>query len=395
MFLEMLLLELLSIITLTFSVLMVLFEVPQVMAIILLVYVMGISALFLFKKIEGRFGPVLMGALFFLPFFTEITEENAFFTVIYTVVFTLYHHRKLGTLYPEDLSLRLKISYVFLILGALLGLGRASFRDMILAAMPFMLLYFFSTIILTTSLRHRQAGLDDRRNRRNLLFYLGLTSVLSLVASVEAFRNVFVLGFKAFMRFFSDVFFKALYVIASGFFFFYEKVINFIKNLPQNQDPDRIAPPEALGESFEEAVANIQRSPFMEQLFSLIMILLILFVLVKLIRGRKGKRNDELPYEEVREFIKDERKSVRRKRNERFPSDYGEQIRYYYRVYLKNISRKVKLEKFDTSRTVCEKGEKIHDHNDEIRAIYAEHRYTDRKADEAMVSKLKGYIEKL
>ena len=391
---EMMLLELLSITTLTFSVLIVLFEVPQVKAVFLLVYVMSISALFLWKKIGGRFGALLMGALFFLPFFTKVTQENAFFTVIYAVIFTLYYHRKMGTLYPEDLSLRLKISYVFMILGAVLGLWRQSWREMILAALPFMLLYFFATIILTTSLRHRQAGLDKSRNRRNILFYLGLTSVFSLVASIEEFRNIFVLSFRAFTGVFSDIFFKVLYLIASVVFFFYEKVINFIRNLPRNQDPENVAPPQSLGESFEETVAQIERSPFMDNLFSILLILIIIFVLVKFIRGRRGKRNDELPFEEVREFIMEEKDSGRRKRKDKFPSEYRDQIRYYYRMYLRNLSRKVKLEKYDTTLTVSEKGEEVHEHNEEIRRIYAEHRYTDRSADEVIVKKLKEFIEK-
>lgn len=394
MFLEMMLLELFSIVTLTFSVLIVLFEVPQVKGVILLVYVMAVSALFLWKKVEGRFGALFMGTLFFLPYFTEVSQENAFFTVIYSVIFTLYFYRKMGTLYPEDLSLRLKISYVFMILGALLGIWRESWRGMILAALPFMLLYFFVTIILTTSIRHRQAGLDENRNRRNILFYLGLTSILSLAASVEEFRNIFLMGFRSFSGIFSDIFFKAVYLIATVVFFFYEKVINFIKNLPKNQDPENAVPPEGIGESFEETVAEIQSSPLMENLFSILLILIIIYVLVKFIRGRRGKRNEELPFEEVREFIINEKDSGRRKRRERFPTEHREQIRYYYRLYLLKLSKKVKLEKYDTSLTVRDKGERVHEHNEEIRKIYAEHRYTDRSADESVVRKLKEYVEK-
>lgn len=391
---EMMLLELFSIVSLTFSVLIVLFEVPQVKGVILLVYVMAVSALFLWKKVEGRFGALFMGTLFFLPYFTEVTQENAFFTVIYSVIFTLYFYRKMGTLYPEDVSLRLKISYVFMILSALLGIWRESWRGMILAALPFMLLYFFVTIILTTSIRHRQAGLDENRNRRNILFYLGLTSVLSIAASIEEFRNIFLVGFRSFSGIFSDIFFKALYLIASVVFFFYEKLISFIKNLPKNQNPENAAPPEGFGESFEETVAEIQSSPLMENLFSILMILIIVYVLVKFIRGRRGKRNEELPYEEVREFIMNEKDSGRRKRREKYPTEYREQIRYYYRIYLQNLAGKVKLEKYDTSLTVRDKGERVHEHNEEIRNIYAEHRYTDRSADESVVRKLKEYVEK-
>ncbi|HCW74302.1 MAG TPA: hypothetical protein DHM90_11470 [Clostridiaceae bacterium] len=89
-----------------------------------------------------------------------------------------------------------------------------------------------------------------------------------------------------------------------------------------------------------------------------------------------------------------EKDTGRIKRRERFPSEHREQIRYYYRIYLQKLSKKVKLEKYDTSLTVRDKGERLHEHNEEIRKIYAEHRYTDRSADESVVRKLKEYVEK-
>ena len=175
---EMLILELISIITLTFSVLTVLFEIRQLKGILLFLYIVLIFSFYLWKSIKGKYATAGMMVLMALPWILERTQENAFFTILYTVIFTLYYSRKLGTLYQEDLSLRFRITYALLFIVALLGTVNSFIGRLVITALPFMLLYFFSTIILTTSLRHRQAGLDAKKTRRNIMLYLTITRVL-------------------------------------------------------------------------------------------------------------------------------------------------------------------------------------------------------------------------
>lgn len=389
---EMLILELISIITLTFSVLTVLFEVNQLRGILLFLYIVLIFSFYLWKNLKGNYAATVMMVLMALPWMLERTQENAFFTILYTVVFTLYYHRKLGTLYPEDLSLRFRITYALLFIMALLGTVNSFIGRLVVTALPFMLLYFFSTIILTTSLRHRQAGLDEKKTRRNIMLYLSITSVLSVVASIVELREAFLSTLKLIYGGILGILYYVVYPIAYVGFWVMNKVIGLLKKLPAGEEQEEQAL-ESFTDAFQESVGEIRSTPFLNVLIPFILLLVILFLIVRFMRGRKGNKTHELPFEEVREFILDERDKGRRKRRERFPEDPKEQIRYFYRKYLREIGKHTKIEKSDTSFIVEEKGKAYFRKSSEIRDIYTSLRYTEKKADGKMVETFKEFVE--
>ncbi len=390
---ELLILELLSIITLTFSLLTVLFEINQLKGILLLIYIVLIFSFYLWKKLESKYSALGMMILFSLPWLLERTQENAFFSILYTVVFTLYYYRILGRLYPEDLSLRFRITYVLLFSLALLGTASDFIGRLVLTALPFMLIYFFATIILTTSLRHRQAGLDEKKTRKNIMLYLSVTSLLSVVISVEEVRGIFLTALKILFDGFFGLLYYVIYPLAYGGFWIFSKVIALVKRLPAGEENQEQQALESFTDAFQESVGEIKSTPIINTLIPLILLLLIVFLIVKFMKGRKGNRSKELPFEEVREFILEGRDKGRRKNKERLPEDPKGQIRYFYRNYLKEIDRHTKIEKSDTSFTVEEKGKAYYQKSAEIRDLYTELRYTERKADEKMVKKFKEYID--
>ncbi|HSR03392.1 MAG TPA: hypothetical protein VLM88_02235 [Proteiniclasticum sp.] len=389
---EMLILELISIITLTFSVLTVLFEIRQLKGILLFLYIVLIFSFYLWKSIKGKYATAGMMVLMALPWILERTQENAFFTILYTVIFTLYYSRKLGTLYQEDLSLRFRITYALLFIVALLGTVNSFIGRLVITALPFMLLYFFSTIILTTSLRHRQAGLDAKKTRRNIMLYLTITSVLSVVASVSELRDAFLSALKLIYNGILGLLYYVVYPIAYVGFWIFNKVIGLVKKLPEAETQEEQAL-ESFTDAFQESVGEINSSPFLSTLIPFILLLVIVFLIVRFMRGRKRHKTQELPYEEVREFMLDERDKGRRKRRERLPEDPKGQIRYFYRKYLREIEKHTKIEKSDTSFIVEEKGKEYFRKSSEIRDIYTSLRYTEKKADGKMVEAFKEYVE--
>jgi len=389
---EMLILELISIVTLTFSVLIVLFEIEQLKGILLFIYIVLIFSFYLWKNIKGNYATLLMMVLFALPWILERTQENAFFTILYTVVFTLYYHRKLGTLYQEDLSLRFRITYGLLFIVALIGTMNSFIGRVVVTALPFMLLYFFSTIILTTSLRHRQAGLNEKKTRRNIMLYLSITSVLSLLASVVELRDAFLGILKLMYGGILGLLYYVVYPIAYVGFWIFNKVIALVNKLPAGEEQEEQAL-ESFTDAFQESVGEIRSTPFLSALIPFILLLVIVFLIVRFMRGRKKHKSQELPFEEVREFILDERSKGRRKRRERLPEDPKGQIRYFYRKYLREIEKHTKIEKSDTSFIVEEKGRAYHKKNAEIRNVYTGIRYTEKLADEKMVETFKEFVE--
>lgn len=390
---EMLILELISILSLTFSLLTVLFEVPALRGIALFLYVVLVFCFYLWKKPEGKFSQGVLVALLCFPWLLERTQENAFFTALYTTVFILYYYRKLGRLYPEDLSFRFRVTYGILFVITLIGTGNDFMGRLVGRALPYMLLYFFTTVILTTSLRHRQAGLDQKKTRRNIFFYLSLTSVFSLVVTIGELRS----GALEMFRFLYEAFLGVLYYVAypivyAGFWIFM-KFIDLLRSLPPGEEPQEEQALESFTDAFQESVQEIRSTPLLDTLIPLIMVLVVIFLIVRFMKGRRGKMSQELPFEEVREFILDEREKGRRGRREKLPRTPREKIRFYYRRYLRSIRQHVNIEKSDTSLIVAEKGKEIFHRSQEIRSIYASIRYSDRKADEKMVETFRDFVE--
>ncbi|MFH5834966.1 hypothetical protein ACHAL6_02660 [Proteiniclasticum sp. C24MP] len=390
---EMLILELISIITLTFTLLTVLFEIDQLRGIVLFLYVVLIFSFFLWKKLEGKYAAGLMVILFSLPWLMEMTRDYAFFTALYTTVFTLYYYRKLGKLYPEDLSFRFRVTYGVLFVITLIGTMNSFMGRLVGRALPYMLLYFFSTIILTTSLRHRQAGLDEKKTRRNIMLYLAITTVLSLVATIEELRNGALHLLKFLYGAILEILYYVIYPIAYAGFWVFTKIIALVKRIPPREEAVEEQALESFTDAFQESVQEIRSTPLLDTLIPLILVLVMIFLIVRFMKGRKGQRAEELPFEEVREFILDEREKGRRKRRERLPETAKEQIRYYYRRYLRNIGKHVKIEKSDTTFTVKEKGSAYFRENEEIRSLYASLRYTEKEADGEMVKTFRTYVE--
>lgn len=389
---EMLILELISIITLTFSVLTVLFEINQLKAILLFIYIVLIFSFYLWKNLKGKYAAAVMMVLMAFPWILERTQENAFFTILYTLVFTLYYHRMLGALYPEDLSLRFRITYALLFIVALLGTVNSFIGRLVVTALPFMLLYFFSTIILTTSLRHRQAGLDENKTRRNILLYLSITSVLSVVASIVELRDAFLGTLKLVYGGILGLLYYVVYPIAYVGFWIFNKVLGLVNRLPAGEEQEEQAM-ESFTDAFQESVGEISSTPYLSAIIPFILLLVIVFLIVRFMRGRKGHKIQELPFEEVREFILDERDKGRKKHRERLPEDPKGQIRYFYRKYLREIEKHTKIEKSDTALIVEEKGKEYFRKSSEIRDMYTSLRYTENKADGKMVESFKEYVE--
>lgn len=192
---ELLLLELFSILSLTMAILMIPFEVTPLEGILLLVFFMAVLWVFAKKGVRKKPWSLLLLPLFFLPLTMTYSMERLYFTLAFTGIMYVYYDGKLGELDPMDLALRFKVSYGLLLLFAGVSFLAEGLRWILYRNLPFLLLFFFSTIILSTSLRHQQAGIDPRKSRQKILVYLLMASIFSLVFGLEGLRG----GFLSFM----------------------------------------------------------------------------------------------------------------------------------------------------------------------------------------------------
>ena len=389
---EILILELISLLSLTFSGLLMVFDVSWIRAVFLFLYILLVFLFFLWRNLREIRYVLVMGILFVLPFFLEMTIMNFYLTMIYTVILTFYYARKMGTLYPDELSFRFRVVYVLMIILALLGAASEGFRGYLLKGLPYMLIYFSSTIILNISLRHRAAGIDARRNRRRIAFYLLLAMAFSLVAGIEEVRRGFFDGVNKLMSAAFQGMLYVIYPIAYVLFWIFQK-IGSLFNLKRNPEGNDTQALEQFTDDLEQTVSQVRDIPILNTILSILLLLVILYVIVKVIRSRKKDVSHDLPFEEFREYVRTSGEGRLLRRREKKPDGYKEEIRYYYRNYLRRLRKHAEIVPFDTTRSIRDKAKEHFPFSQEIRDIYARLRYGDLEADEEMVKAFKEYTE--
>ncbi len=386
---ETMILELLSVVSLLFSVLSLFFGFSDMRIVFLFAYVLGISSLFLWNRFRGKW-IALLPTMLILPFFLEITWENGFFVGIYTLILLYYHVKVLGKLDHEDLISRFKMIYVLMILTMFLGLLMPRLNGLVLRSIPFMLIYFFTTIILSASLRHEAAGIDPRKNRQKVILYLSLALFFSITIGVRQVRGVIFSFFNMVGGLFQRILFMMIYPVIYGISWVFTKIMGLI-SVPLNMEYEEEEVLGQIEEGITQTAEMVKESRFIEIIFALGVGALILFFVFRYIKAMTDKKPTELPYEEQRDFILASTDKAKRKRRDKFPSDPKGQMRYYYRQYLRQLSKKTSLEKQDTSLSIKEKGKDVLNQNEEIRNLYIKYRYTDLEVNAKVVEEMKSF----
>lgn len=388
---EIMILELLSLVSLIFSGLSLFFNLSGWRLFLLFIYVLSISCLFALKRLQGRWIGLLT-ILLILPFFLKISGENAIITGTYTLSLLYYHVKVLGRVCLDDLISQFKIVYAAMMGITVFGLLVPRFNPLVMRSLLFMLVYFFTTIILSASIRHKAAGLDPKKNRKKLLLYIGLALIFSLIVGVSQIR----LAIFSFMGLMAGFLLKGLYAvlypILYGMSWLLTKIIGLIA-IPLNMEYEEEEVLGGIEEGITETAERVKESPIVEVILLLVVGALILFFIIRFIKAMREKKPSTLPYEEQRDFILETTDKKKRKRRDKLPSDAKGQVRYYYREYLRRLEKQVLLEKQDTSLSIKNKGEDILGQNEEIRNLYIRYRYTDHEADEKAVEAMKNLCD--
>lgn len=391
---ELLLLELFSILSLTMAILMIPFEVTPLEGILLLVFYMAVLWVFAKKGVRKKPWSLLLLPLFFLPLTMTYSMERLYFTLAFTGIMYVYYDGKLGELDPMDLALRFKVSYGLLLLFAGVSFLAEGLRWILYRNLPFLLLFFFSTIILSTSLRHQQAGIDPRKSRQKILVYLLMASIFSLVFGLEGLRG----GFLSFMGIMGNWIFQGLYYViypvAYGVFYVLTRLGRFY-GLGQFQGGQG-GEPEDFTEDLEYTMHELRDHPVLNALMSFGVLVLVLYLLYRFFKGRKEKVVSGLAYEEEREFLKEKKRPRLLRRKEKIPKELRERMRYYYRQYLRSLKKELPISSSWTSEEIAkEASRKEPQEHSAIRSRYVAVRYGQEEVHEPMVEDFRRWVKEV
>lgn len=390
---ELLLLEILRIVSLTVAVLMIPFEIPGWEGVLLLFYTLGVCFLFLWRRWRKRPVNLWMVVLLLLPLSASITVERTYFYLIFTGVVYLYFDVRLGILDPQDLSQRFKISYGLLLFSGVVAVLAEGIRWILLRNLSFLLLYFFSTILLSASMRHKEAGVDPKRSRSKMVLYLFVSLFAAvLLGSGEARR----LGISALQQLGSlmlTLLSYLLYPIAFVFYGIFSGLRRFFRppdfeNLP-GADP---------GEGFQEEYSALSREvrdlPMLKTVLSVLLLVAALYLLYRFFRRKGEKPKEGLAYIEEREYLKDRKARRKRIKKEEEPEEAYEKLRYRYRTYLAALRNQMEIRPSDTAADISDRAKKITGQQHErIRDAYQEARYGAQEVTEERVREFMTFME--
>ena len=263
----------------------------------------------------------------------------------------------------------------------------------------FLIIYLLSSIVLIRSIRHLDTNMDNTMIRNSNRKYLFGIILVFLVGTFDTLKEaLYRLGVKIF-ELVEYILYILLYPLNKFLFWFFALF----------QDPDFVPEEVLIGDNAAvdgvitadqvETFAEYTKNNFLilKIISGVILFIVVIYILYKLLLKTGDKNYIGVEYTEHREYIKDEKKKKRKLFGERYPKDSNGQIRYYYRKYLEKLNKiDIEILKQDTSLDVSAKArEEFGTEVEEIREIYINSRYKTDEANKDHVEKIKSLYNNL
>lgn len=401
---SLILIELISIVSFIFGLLIII--VPSFTIenfIILFFWFLSISYIGAILKKKGS-KYFYISLFLFLPAikYNSIGDIVFLFIAAYYIFYYIfqYFNEERFNFFKRDFQNKLRIILFLLVFSAIIGKLQINGKDFI----PFMLIYFISTIILLRNLRHLEHNSNvDKINKNNLIFIISI-SILYIVLGMEKLKLFLYQGAKSIYNLvaelLSNIFYWPILYLAYGV----QYIIEFLMSLINRDDLD--LPDQSMENTmdFSEWTQNNPTFPlwlsrFLSIASRIILVSLIIYLTYLLFRKKVfNKKKEEMDYREEREFMNIRGKDKNKRRISLFkPKDIIEQIRYYYRKYLIKLDKKgIDIIASDTSLDINKKVE--NEDNEEIlnglREVYIQARYGEKEMDKAKVEEMKNFYTK-
>lgn len=387
---QLVILEILSFVSFYLMILLVFFQVEVVWSIPIYLY----SALILLffqgkcKKRNWRTS-VLLGISLSLPMLLYFTLERVLFTLLFAIGCTYYYEKFMGRLEMEERAGRFKVHYSIMTVLVFAGILVKPVQEKILSILPFMMFYLFSEILLSVTLRQSAYGTASKKNNGRIYIFLILAMVLSLIISVEGIRSQLLYGAGALFGLLQSVLFFLLYPLIYAALWIFTASGRRLRDVFDDSYVEQEIPGVSMG--IGEEIKMAQNSDIWGFVLGAGLLVVIMVIGYFVYKKRRVDNYSRRPLNEKREYLISKETLFNRKKRDRFPSGYNDQIRYYYRKYLRKVKKNRMLEVSDTSQSISLKGDGVTLNNDKIRDLYIQFRYGGENADKETV----GFMKKI
>lgn len=394
--LEIILFEIISIVSLLYSLWMMFFYFAPIgeMFLVFMWTILG-SMVFALNYSKSKIYETSI-LLLLLPLIFYNDKKSVFFILVATILIYLYIKKSLfkGNYYVYVYQLRwILLLYIVVIFIRLLLDG---VKGSISYASPFIIVYLLSSIMLVRTIRHLDSRMSMEKIRRNNIKYLVIIFVVFSIAAFDSLREFIWKPIEKGLDGLITAVFYPLYLFCKNIDPPTETPIEEMMEYEPGMDEAADMEVEELRNILEEYVP--WDFTMFKRILGVLLALVLIYIVYKVIMKAGYSRGyKSIEYTEEREYIKKPKKRKKLFRREKYPRELREQIRYYYRRYLdKLIKEDINISNSDTSTEINEKAEEIFGKEiEEIRDIYIYSRYSSKEVDEGMVEKMKTLYKKL
>lgn len=397
---ELIVLEIISITSLLFSIYSNIFNFTNLNSYFLLfvwtVIISGIYGIIQFKAHNDRSRLVLLSLL--LPMAIFKSKSSIYFIILLTFSLYLYLTRRLNSGDYNNYADSFRNSF-FIIIGLLIFsfIGDLTYRFTDFS-IPFLIIYFLSTIILIRNLRYMHVGMEKEDMRRLNIRYLIFLSITSIFIGIEGLRSFLFNILNSIYNLIIEILIAIFYYPLSLIILALDKFFNWILSIistGMDMEDEIVAP---TMEEVESIVYQVKEHPILDIVFKIVLLIIILYIGYRLFKNRQEVKKYSPDYIEEREFIRRDEYVKHRRFGFRRPKGYKEQIRFYYRKYLnKLLNKDIKIEKYYTTEDINELGKERFSHNivEKIREIYLKVRYGNDEGNSDEVEEIKNLYRDL
>lgn len=397
---EIMLIEIISIVSYIYSLLMLFIHIAPINETALIfIWMVLVSLIFAFNHQKSKLYEIsiilLLGPLIFYN-----NGMSFFFMIVTTSIIYLYIKTSLLRGSYHSYSNKIKKSYLIYLAAGYLRIALIESPGSISYAFPFIIIYMLSSIVLLRSIRHLDSGLESNKIKRTNRIYLVTMLVTFSIVRINGLRGFLKSNFDKLM----DLVFKIIYLPIQILSILIQKFMDSLvdnkimqegfNNIFMASEREPILPEEL--EELAEKVARTNSQVY-RNIGIFFFTLILIYIIYKLLAKTENKKYEGLEYTEERQYIKKDQEKKRIWFRERYPSEFKDQIRYYYRRYLNKLDKEgVEILKSDTSSRVNEKAEELFPREiSEMRDIYIESRYGEGEVEKKTVEKMKSLYKKL
>lgn len=392
---EVILFELISIVSLLFSLWLSFFEFAAGSKVFLVfIWVIFSSLIFALNHLKSRVYEIsILLILMPLIFYRDI--KSIAFLLLLTVFMYLYIKKSLLEGTHSEYAYKIKNSYILCFILGFLSAKIFGLDGHINTALPFYTIYFISSLILLRTIRHIDSNMDFGKIRKSNIKYLIFIALVTPISASQDLRNYIWIRFKYLFEKLMIIVFYPMYLIGKLFDRDWEKV--------KVGSPlfEEVGKDTAYNLELQEATEETEILDFtsLKIIFASILFLIVVFIVYKLIMKSSTRQYSDISYTEEREFIRVINRKKRRRwfLREKYPVDLRDQVRFFYRKYLQRLKREnVNILKSDTSLDVNQKAREIFDSGiDDLRKIYMKCRYSKEEITEEDVNNIKNIYSNL